>query len=168
MDIAKPFRFTLFLHFDNIYLGLRKFDEKAADVFATIPENWITWLEGGLDATSALSRQFLIRAVYLNPASFGTVRGIYTRAGFRTIDGPPLTSAGKNSANIYMMLDIVDALQSGTRNEEFMIASADADFTPVLHRLGAQDRRTTLLTAGISAAAYRSVSNSYVFTRGRD
>ena len=162
VDIVKPLRSALFLDFDNIYLGLRKLDEKAADAFATTPENWLTWLEGGLDATSALSRRFLIRNVYLNPASFGTFRGIYTRAGFRTIDCPPLTSAGKNSADIYMVLDIVDALQSGTRYEEFVIASADADFTPVLHRLRAQDRRTTLLTAGISAAAYRAVSDSYI------
>jgi len=134
MNGDKPLRSALFLDFDNIYLGLRKLDEEAADAFAKTPENWLTWLEGGLDAPSVLSRRFLIRNVYLNPAPFGMFRGIYIRAGFRTIDCPPLTSAGKNSADIYMVLDIVDALQSSTRYEEFVIASADADFTPVLHR----------------------------------
>jgi NYN domain-containing protein len=161
-DRDRPLRSALFLDFDNIYLGLRKLDPEAADAFATTPEIWLTWLESGADSALALSRRFLIRNVYLNPASFGTFRGIYTRAGFRTIDCPPLTSAGKNSADIYMVLDIVDALQSTTRYDEFVIASADADFTPVLHRLRAQDRRTTLLTAGISAAAYRAVSDSYI------
>jgi NYN domain-containing protein len=157
-----PLRSALFLDFDNIYLGLRKLDEEAADAFATTPQTWLNWLEGGADSPSSLSRRFLIRNVYLNPATFGTFRGIYTRAGFRTIDCPPLTSAGKNSADIYMVLDIVDALQSVTLYDEFVIASADADFTPVLHRLRARDRRTTLLTAGISAAAYRAVSDSYI------
>jgi hypothetical protein len=62
----KPLRSALFLDFDNIYLGLRRLDEKAADAFATTPETWLTWLESGPGATSALSRRFLIRNVYLN------------------------------------------------------------------------------------------------------
>ena len=155
-------RTALFVDFDNIYLGLKKLDENAANAFATEPSKWLSWLEDGLDAGAVGPRRFLIRNVYLNPAAFGTFRAIYSRAGFRTVDCPPLTGQGKNSADIYMVLDILDALQGSFAYEEFVIASADADFTPILYRLRAQDRRITLLTAGLSASAYRAVCDSFV------
>jgi uncharacterized LabA/DUF88 family protein len=155
-------RAALFVDFDNMYLGLRKLDEKAAESFASRPALWLQWLEAGLDSGGMTKRRFLIKSVYLNPVSFGAYRAVYTRNGFRSVDCPPLTGQGKNSADIYMVLDIVDALQSGFRYDEFVIASTDADFTPILHRLRGQDRRTTLLTAGLSAAAYRAVCDSFV------
>ena len=155
-------RSVLFVDFDNMYLGLRKLDEKAAESFASRPSLWLQWLEAGLDSGSNTKRRFLIKNVYLNPVTFGAYRAVYTRNGFRSVDCPPLTGQGKNSADIYMVLDIVDALQSGFRYDEFVIASTDADFTPILHRLRGQDRRTTLLTAGLSAAAYRAVCDSFV------
>jgi len=157
-----PVRVALFVDFDNIYLGLKKLDENAANAFATEPSKWMTWLENGGDGGAVGRRRFLVRNVYLNPAAFGTYRAIYTRAGFRAVDCPPLTGQGKNSADIYMVLDIIDALQGSFVYEEFVIASADADFTPILYRLRAQDRRVTLLTAGLSAAAYRAVCDSFV------
>lgn len=157
-----PVRSALFVDFDNIYLGLKKLDERAASAFATEPRRWLEWLETGRDAGSAGPRRFLVRNVYLNPATFGPARGIYTRAGFRAVDCPALTSQGKNSADINMVLDIMDALQASVTYDEFVIASADADFTPVLHRLRAQDRRITLLTAGQTASAYRAVCDSYL------
>jgi len=143
-------------------LGLRKLDENAAEAFASRPSLWLQWLEAGLDAGGKTKRRFLVKNVYLNPVTFGSYRAVYTRNGFRSIDCPPLTGQGKNNADIYMVLDIVDALQSGFRYDEFVIASTDADFTPILHRLRGQDRRTTLLTAGLSAAAYRAVCDSFV------
>jgi uncharacterized LabA/DUF88 family protein len=155
-------RSALFVDFDNMYLGLRKLDENAAEAFASRPTLWLQWLEAGLDAGGKTKRRFLVKNVYLNPVTFGSYRAVYTRNGFRSIDCPPLTGQGKNSADIYMVLDIVDALQSGFRYDEFVIASTDADFTPILHRLRGQDRRTTLLTAGLSAAAYRAVCDSFV------
>jgi len=159
---GSPVRTALFVDFDNIYLGLKKLDENAANAFATEPSRWLSWLEDGQDADAVGPRRFLIRNVYLNPAAFGTYRAIYTRAGFRAVDCPPLTGQGKNSADIYMVLDILDALQGTFKYEEFVIASADADFTPILYRLRAQDRRITLLTAGLSASAYRAVCDSFV------
>lgn len=155
-------RSALFVDFDNIYLGLQKLDDKAAEAFASRPGQWVRWLEEGLDNEGASPRRFLIRNVYLNPVAFGSYRALYTRAGFRAIDCPPLTSHGKNSADIYMVLDILDSLERGFHYDDFVIASADADFTPVLQRLRSQDRRTTVLTAGASAAAYRAVCDSYV------
>ncbi|MEZ4472939.1 MAG: NYN domain-containing protein [bacterium] len=68
---------------------------------------------------------------------------------------PSPTSQGKNSADIRMVLDMVDALEHETRFDEFILMSSDADFTPVLLRLRTRDRRTTIITSGYISAAYR-------------
>ncbi len=103
-----------------------------------------------------------MRNVYINPDAFAKYRAFFTRSGFRSIDCPPLTSRGKNSADIYMVLDIMDALADDTRYDEFVIMSADADFTPVLQRLRAKDRWTTVVAAGFSAAAFRATCDVFV------
>ncbi len=55
-----------------------------------------------------------------------------------------------------MVLDIVDLLQHETHYDEFIVFSADADFTPVLRKLRRWDRRTTVLAIGFPSAAYRA------------
>ncbi|MGY1829042.1 NYN domain-containing protein [Geodermatophilus sp. SYSU D01180] len=156
-------RTALYVDFDNIYLGLRTLDPAAAEAFASRPAQWIEWLEaGGGGRPASPRRRFLVRTVYLNPVAFGNFRAVFTRSGFRAVDCPPLTGQGKNSADIYMVLDIMDALSNDTRYDEFVILSADADFTPVLHRLRSQDRRTTVVTAGLTAAAYRATCDTFV------
>ncbi|GAA1432532.1 NYN domain-containing protein [Streptomyces thermospinosisporus] len=163
---SQPRKAALFVDFDNIFLGLREFDAEAAEAFATRPAQWMSWLEtvdgAGAGQNSVRSRRFLVRDVYLNPLAFGRYRAVFTRSGFRAIDCPPLTTQGKNSADIYMVLDIMDALGNPTRYDEFVILSGDADFTPVLRRLRAQDRWTTVVTAGLSAAALRANCDTLV------
>lgn len=157
---------ALFVDFDNIYLGLRNMDPGAAEAFATRPDRWMSWLENKSDTGEATqggpTRRFLVRNAYINPEAFGRYRAFFTRSGFRSIDCPPLTSRGKNSADIYMVLDIMDALADETRYDEFVIMSADADFTPVLQRLRAKDRWTTVVAAGLSAAAFRATCDVFV------
>jgi antitoxin (DNA-binding transcriptional repressor) of toxin-antitoxin stability system len=65
-----------------------------------------------------------------------------------------MTSAGKTSTDIHMVLDIVDVLQAKTHYDEFIVFSADADFTPVLRKLRREDRRTTMFAAGATSASY--------------
>ena len=55
-----------------------------------------------------------------------------------------------------MVLDIIDLLQHETHYDEFIVFSADADFTPVLRKLRRWDRRTTVLAIGFPSAAYRA------------
>lgn len=162
MESGEPIRSVLFVDFDNIFSDLGKLSRAAAGVFADQPNLWVDWLESGIGGRTG-SRRFLVKNMYLNPAVYGTARAVFTRSGFRAIDCPSLTSQGKSSADIHMVLDIVDAMSHETRYDEFVIMSADADFTPVLHRLRAHDRRSVVVTAGPAAAAYRSVADIIVW-----
>jgi hypothetical protein len=67
-----------------------------------------------------------------------------------------MTSEGKTSTDIHMVLDIVDLLQREVQYDEFIVFSADADFTPVLRKLRRWDRRTTVLAIGFPSAAYQA------------
>jgi len=159
---APALRSVLFVDFDNVYLGLRALDDAAAQTFAAHPERWVAWLERGDEPNGGVRRRFLMKSVYLNPTAFGEQRAMFTRSGFRVIDCPSLTTRGKNSADIYMVLDVVDALQRDVVYEDFVLVSADADFTPILHRVRSLDRRTTVVTGSNAAAAYRAVADVFV------
>ncbi|HEX7180404.1 MAG TPA: NYN domain-containing protein [Thermoanaerobaculia bacterium] len=154
-------RSALFVDFDNIYLGLQREDPNAAEQFATNPSQWLHWLQDNLpldpdEAAGRKKRKILFRRCYLNPSQFGRFRPYFTRAAFEVVDCPPLTSGGKTSADIQMVMDILDALGHVTRLEEFIILSGDADFTPVLLRLSKHDRRSAVLAVGPASVAYKA------------
>jgi hypothetical protein len=161
-DTTRRFRTAMFVDFDNVYIGLQRLDPVAAEAFATNPAHWLSELETGSDSEGEFSRRFLIRACYLNPSRFSQFRPNFTRAGFQVVDCPSLTQQGKSSADINLVLDAVDALASSTQYEEFVIVSADADFTPLALRCRAADRRVTIMTASPAASAYRAVADSVI------
>jgi len=151
---------ALFVDFDNVYSGLRRLDQETADQFARNPTVWMNWLIKSLEMPEPVApgakRRVLVRRCYLNPQAYQRFRPSFNLAGFEIIDCPALTSEGKTSTDIHMVLDIVDLLQHETRYDEFIVFSADADFTPVLRKLRRWDRRTTVLAIGFPSAAYRA------------
>lgn len=161
-ESVRRLRCALFVDFDNVYLGLRRLDQAAAAAFAQEPGRWLAALETAADADGDFARRFLIRACYLNPSAFSEFRPNFTRAGFTVVDCPSLTQQGKSSADINLVLDAVDALAAPTRYDEFLIVSADADFTPLALRCRAADRRVTIVTASPAASAYRAVADTVV------
>jgi len=161
-EAVRRLRCALFVDFDNVYIGLRRLDPAAAEAFAESPGNWLTALETGIDVDGEFQRRFLVRACYLNPSVFSQFRPNFTRAGFSVVDCPSLTQQGKSSADINLVLDAVDALAADTRYDEFVILSADADFTPLAIRCRAADRRVTIITASPAASAYRAVADTVV------
>lgn len=155
-------RCALFVDFDNVYIGLQRLDPAAAEAFATHPGHWLSGLESGTDDEGDFTRRFLVRACYLNPSVFSQFRPNFTRAGFSVVDCPSLTQQGKSSADINLVLDAVDALAAPTHYDEFLVVSADADFTPLAHRFRAADRRVTIITASPAASAYRAVADTVI------
>jgi NYN domain len=155
-------RSGLFVDFDNVYIGLRNLDAQAAEKFAADPRPWLGWIEEGMPGREDPrlgdlgDRRVLIRRCYLNPVSFSQYRPMFTRAGFTVIDCPPLTTQGKTSTDIHMVMDILDTLHGYEHIGEYIVLSGDADFTPVLLRLRAHDKRTVVLPVGPAAAAFRA------------
>jgi len=154
---------ALFVDFDNVYSGLKRLDGAFAEAFAVEPMRWLEWITGQLqiplEPAASVKRRILVRRCYLNPVLYQRYRFGFSKAGFEIVDCPPMTTAGKTSTDIHMVLDMVDVLQSETRYDEFIVFSADADFTPVLRKLRRDDRRTTIFAAGATSAAYDASSD---------
>ena len=158
-------RTALFVDFDNIYSGFKRQDIAVANTFASDPEQWLTWLEENTAArvnTLSFKRKMLIRKCYLNPQQYSDYRPFFIRAAFEVIDCPPLTTQGKTSTDIHLVMDVLDALSHPVRFDEFIIFSGDADFTPLLLRLRMNDRFTTILCAGYASPAYKASCDAII------
>ena len=160
---------ALFVDFDNVYTQLRQVQPAAAERFARQPIEWIRWLTESLEIPVGhdpqARRRLLVRRCYLNPNWYQTYRHAFLRAGFEIVDCPPVTAQGKTSTDIHMVLDIVELLAHDTRYDEFIVLSADADFTPVLRKLRRYDRRTSVLAIGFPSAAYQASADLLIDER---
>lgn len=154
---------ALYVDFDNIYINFAQMDNHLAYQFATKPDRWLEWLEKQMTTQylgpSSAPRRILIRRCYLNPQTFAEFRPYFIRAAFEVIDCPPLTSHGKTSADIHMVIDILDALHHSTFFTEFIILSADADFSPAMVRLRRFSRYTAILPVGFVSPACKASSD---------
>lgn len=165
-------RTVLFVDFDNVFFSLQAADKAVAKRFADDPKRWLDAIESGSLIESLPGapyegrRRILMRRCYANPAVMRYFRNYFTRSGFQIVDCPPLTGRGKNSADIYMVVDILDALRHETRFDEFIILSGDADFTPVLLRLRAHDRLTSIYSNAVTAAAYKTLCDGMITEEG--
>ncbi len=153
-------RSALFVDFDNIFINLQQIDNRYAVEFASSPDAWLKWLEAEMPSVNldneTTARRILIRRCYLNPNSFSSYRPYFIRSAFEVVDCPPLTSRGKTSTDIHMVMDILDALGHETHIDEFIVLSGDADFTPVLLRLRQHDRLSAVLAPGYASPAYKA------------
>ena len=160
---------AVFVDFDNVFSQLRQLQPEVAERFARQPTHWINWLVDALalpkPSEDGDRRRLLGRRCYLNPNWYQAYRHAFLRAGFEIVDCPPVTSQGKTSTDIHMVLDIIDLLQAETRCDEFIVFSADADFTPVLRKLRRHDRRTTVLAIGFPSAAYQASADLLIDER---
>ncbi|MEJ1160290.1 NYN domain-containing protein [Prosthecomicrobium sp. N25] len=165
--MADILRSVLFVDFDNVFFSLQSADKEAAKAFANDPQSWLDAIESGTlieegDGEGPIRRRILMRRCYANPAVMRYFRGWFTRSGFQIVDCPPLTGKGKNSADIYMVVDMIDAMRHETRFDEFIILSGDADFTPVLTRLRAYDRRSVIYSNAVTAPAYKALCDGMI------
>lgn len=159
---------ALFVDFDNVYSGLRKLDPALAERFGRQPAEWLAWLLRDLEmpegTPDGARRRLLVRRCYLNPQVYQRFRAAFNYAGFEIVDCPSMTAEGKTSTDIHMVLDMIDLLQHPVSCDEFIVFSADADFTPVLRKLRRWDRRTTVLAVGFPSAAYRACADLLIDT----
>jgi hypothetical protein len=184
-ELQTPPRAALYVDFDNVFMALVRWDERAAYGFGERPDAWLAWLEGRVAGGPPATRRTLIRRCYLNPGGFydfqpgrpvaryratrdlrnrtyyGEFRAAFVQAGFDVVDCPPVAYL-KNSADMKMALDIREALDHPTRFDEFVLLSGDSDFLPALARLRAHDRRITILAQNTAKPAYLAAADEVV------
>lgn len=164
-------KIALFVDFDNVYSGLRRISVEAAERFSRQPLRWLQWLTTALavgagedvgERHATAGRRVLVRRCYLNPVVYQKYRRPFHEAGFEIVDCPPMTATGKTSTDIHLVLDTMDALADATHFDEFIVFSADADFSPVLRRLRRHDRRTVVFAAGAMSESYKASADHVI------
>lgn len=158
---------ALFVDFDNLFISLQNRGPDAARAFGEAPRLWLEWLEDevetpGFPENEMRMRSFLIRRAYASPRAIQVFRPYFSRSAFQVIECPPLTSQGKNTADIQMVMDILDTITMYPHIEEVVIFSSDSDFTPVLTRLRAHAKRSVVYVNEVTAAAYKAGADELV------
>jgi NYN domain len=162
---------AIFVDFDNIYGCLYRQLPSAAKSFANEPAFWLDALRNMRgNEQEETSHNFVVRRCYMNPAGliqgdnepFSRFRQHFVRDGWEVIDTPPLTSRGKTSADIQIVMDIMDAIAHFEHVGEYVIMAADADYTPIVIRLRKHMKKTVVYAATNTAVAYRAACDSII------
>ncbi|MEY2925781.1 MAG: hypothetical protein RL367_258 [Pseudomonadota bacterium] len=150
---------ALFVDFDNVFITLQNDSPGLANRFAARPLTWLRALETSLKTPHGEGggRRIISQRCYASPHAINHYRLPFTQAGLEVIDCPPLTSRMKNSADIYIVMDVLDYLVRYPHIDEFIILSADADFVPVLNRLRKEMKLSAIFTSFDTASSYRNV-----------
>ena len=164
---------AILVDFDNVFTTLWDLDRNAALRFASEPGDWLQVLAN--THLTGEPRRWLVARCYLNPAGyahapgennerlyFSRFRPSLVRAGFEVVDCPAVSRGGKNAADIRMVVDALDLLVHRTHFDEFVLASGDSDFTPLLQRLRAEDRRIAIVSPGYLSSAYTSIADRII------
>ena len=101
------------------------------------------WLEDGKFDEMGGKRKLVSKRVYWNSAA-ERYRDLFEDAGFEVVLCEKFTSM-KNGADIMMALDVLDACWKAPEIQEYILFTADSDFVPVLRRLSAKEKLSTVI-----------------------
>lgn len=142
---------AVFCDFENIAIGVRQ--SKHAD----------------FDITNVLERLLLkgtivVKKAYCDWSYYKEFKPRMHEAAFELIEIPHPRQAGKNSADIRMVVDALDLCYTKPHVDTFVILSGDSDFSPLVSKLrendkvvigvGVKDSTSDLLTANCDEFIY--------------
>jgi uncharacterized LabA/DUF88 family protein len=135
-------RIALFLDYENLALGAR--DHLGGMTFDVRPV---------ADALAERGR-VVVRRAYADWSFFDTDRRMLTRSHVELIDIPQRMGASrKNAADIKMAVDVLEMAFERDYVTTFVICTGDSDFTPLVHKLRALNKR--VIGVGVEASTSR-------------
>ncbi len=117
----------LFMDFENIVRGLGGGRRKEGD-------------EGAFDIHLVLDRllekgKVLVKRAYCDWSRYKSYKQALHEAAFELIDIPKKRTAGKNSADIRMVVDVLDLAYAKAHVDTFCLVTGDSDFSPLVSKL---------------------------------
>jgi uncharacterized LabA/DUF88 family protein len=83
----------------------------------------------------------IFRRAYCDWTRFREAKANLHEAGVELVDVPPSTSAGKNGADMRLVIDALELNYARGHIDTFVIASGDSDFCPLAYKLRENDKR---------------------------
>lgn len=157
---------VLFVDYDSLHLALHARDPQLARRLAARPGALLDAIEAGaLVGSGSLGnqrRRVLMRRCYADPRLIGRGRDAFVMQGFQIVDCPTLAGRERNSAEVQITLDTIDALGHPTAFDEFILLAAESDFSPLIYRLKAHNRAATIFAPGQTASGYRAIADGII------
>jgi uncharacterized protein (TIGR00288 family) len=95
-----------------------------------------------------LKGRIVVKKAYCNWSRFQQFKSAMHEAGFELIDIPPTGAAGKNSADIRLVVEAMDLCYTKGHVDMFVIISGDSDFQPLVNKL--KENQKSVIGVGIS------------------
>jgi len=113
---------ALFCDFENIALGVRESKYPNFDIRRVLER---LLLKGSI----------VVRKAYCDWERYKEFRPAMHEAAFELIEIPHVRQAGKNSADIRMVVDALDLCYTKPHVDTFVVISGDSDFSPLVAKL---------------------------------
>src|SRR3954469_8835027 len=97
-------------------------------------------LQPAMDRLLERGKVVFLRA-YCDWSDLREAAGGLHEAGVELVDVPPSTRAGKNGADMRLVIDALELNYARGHIDTFVIASGDSDFCPLAHKLRENDKR---------------------------
>lgn len=148
-------RIALFIDFENL----------VTNTGITIP---------GFNLQPALDRllekgKVIFRRAYCDWSRFRDAKGHLHEFGVELVDVPPSTRAGKNSADMRLVIDALELCYAREHINTFVIASGDSDFCPLAYKLRENDK--LVIGIGVKQATsplFVKACDEFIYLRGAD
>jgi uncharacterized protein (TIGR00288 family) len=137
MTKAKTQNMALFCDFENIALGARDAKYAAFDMKKVLER---LLLKGNI----------VVKKAYCDWERYKEFRGKMHEAAFELIEIPHVRQAGKNSADIRMVVDALDLCYTKLHVDTFVIISGDSDFSPLVSKL--RENNKVVIGVGVKKA----------------
>jgi uncharacterized protein (TIGR00288 family) len=132
--VNEDLNLALFCDFENIALGAR--DAKYAS-FDVQPVLQRLLLKGSI----------VVKKAYCDWERYKEFKAAMHEAAFELIEIPHVRQAGKNSADIRMVVDALDLCYTKAHIDTFVIISGDSDFSPLVSKL--RENAKTVIGVGV-------------------
>ncbi|MHC4915723.1 MAG: NYN domain-containing protein [Planctomycetota bacterium] len=125
---------AVFCDFENIALGVRETNRAQFDIRQVITR---LLLKGNI----------VVRKAYCDWGRYEKFKPAMHEASFELIEIPHVRQAGKNSADVRMVVDALDLCYTKEHIDTFVIISGDSDFSPLVSKLRENDK--TVIGVGV-------------------
>lgn len=105
-----------------------------------------------------LKGRIVVKKAYCNWGRYSEFKSAMHEAAFELIDIPPTGAAGKNSADIRLVVEAMDLCYTKGHVDTFVIISGDSDFQPLVNKL--KENRKTVIGVGIRKSTSSLLVNS--------
>src|SRR6516164_9594443 len=119
-------RIALLIDFENLAIGVEK-GQKKVEIQPVLDR----LLEKG---------KIVVKRAYCDWGRFSEYKSSFHEAAIELIEIPRRRQAGKNSADIRMVVDAMDLCVSKAHIDTFALVTGDSDFSPLVSKLREYDR----------------------------